>query len=203
MNFKQSPNFVVGTVPKIGFIIHGTIGSYESAVNWLCESPEERLRKYGEKTYSSAHYVVAKDGRYTKLVEEKDEAWHAGTISNPTEYAAKVLPKTIFNTYKNPNQSFIGIELEWFPNDVVTSQQYDVVCDIIKRSGIVDPIILCHKEVASFKSDFQKADKSLDLSIVEEVRKRIKAFYAPQPVKPKTLSTEEKKAQIIKLIQEL
>lgn len=189
MEIKKSPNFAIGTIPKIGFIIHGTLGKYEGAVEWLCTPPEKR----SPVSYSSAHYVIAKDGRCTKLVEEKDVAWHAGTVSNPMEYAKSVLPKTILGTFKNPNESFIGIELEWFVGDVVTQAQYDAIQSIIIGSKIVNPIILCHKEVTDFKADFTKVGGVYDPTVVDKVR---------QSLKP-TLSRDEKKAQIIKLIQEL
>lgn len=196
MEIKKSPNYAVGTIPKIGFIIHGTLGNYEGAIQWLCTPPEKRT----PVSYSSAHYVIAKDGRCTKLVEEKDVAWHAGTISNPTEYAKSVLPKTILGSYKNPNESFIGIELEWFVGDVVTQQQYDAVWNIITNSKIANPIILCHKEVTDFKADFTKTNGMntfYDPTVVDTLRKRLKDSQIV------TLSRDEKKAQIIKLIQEL
>lgn len=201
---SKSPNYAVGTIPKIGFVIHGTIGNYEGAIDWLCTTPEQRLARTGEKTYSSAHYVIAKDGRCEQLVEEKDVAWHAGTVSNPTEYAKSVLPKTVLGTFKNPNESFIGIELEWFVGDSITDSQYNMVTQIIRKSGIKNPVILCHKEIASFKSDFQTTSGILDTTFIERLRRESAMYWTPQkPVTPPTISVEEKKAQIIKLINEL
>jgi hypothetical protein len=54
-----------------GIVIHNTLGTYESSVAWLTDV--RRVRDL-----SSAHYVVARDGRIARLVEDKDKAWHAG-----------------------------------------------------------------------------------------------------------------------------
>ena len=50
-------------------VLHATEGSYESAIEWL--------RKPHRRNPSSAHYIIAKDGRVAKLVREQDVAWHA------------------------------------------------------------------------------------------------------------------------------
>lgn len=165
---NKSPNFTVGTIPKIGYIIHGTLGSYAGAVEWLCTPPEKRPTL----TYSSAHYVIAKDGRVAQLIADKDVAWHAGNVSYPSERAMTLLPIKL-GKYLNPNESFIGIELEWFMGDKVTEEQFKAITTIIKNGGIVNPKLLCHKEVTSYKSDFQTADGRIDHSIVLEINKRI------------------------------
>lgn len=146
--FRQSPNYTKGGINPIGFVLHGTLGNYEGAVNWLCMSKAQR----GDGTESSAHYVVAKDGRVTQLVDTNSTAWHAGRVSNPSKYAQSVLPKSL-GVYKNPNASFIGIELEWFVGDPVTEAQYQTCLEIIKNSGIKNPVLIGHTDIASFKSD--------------------------------------------------
>jgi N-acetyl-anhydromuramyl-L-alanine amidase AmpD len=183
---KLTTNFAKGTTPKIGFVIHGTLGNYDGAVDWLYQPCAKR----NPVTYSSAHYVIAKDGRMTQLVKNEDVAWHAGTVSNPTPEAIKVLPKTILGTYKNPNESFIGIELEWFTGDAITEAQYREVCNIINASGITDPVLLCHTHITDFKADF--GNKSND--IILNIKSRLS---------PKQASREEVKAQIINLINSL
>ena len=54
-----------------GIVIHNTLGSFDSSVAWLTDARRTR-------DLSSAHYVVARDGRIARLVEDKDKAWHAG-----------------------------------------------------------------------------------------------------------------------------
>jgi len=155
---NKSPNFTKGTRPKIGFVIHGTLGKYEGAIDWLCTPPEKRP----VLSYSSAHYVIAKDGRVTQLVDNADVSWHAGTISNPTRRAQSLLPMDK-GRYLNPNESFIGIELEWLsPTDIVTENQYQTLIKVIKDSGIKNPIILCHKEIAEHKADFPNSKEIVD-----------------------------------------
>lgn len=159
MEYKQSPNYTKGGINPIGFVLHGTLGNYEGAVNWLCMSKAQR----GDGTESSAHYVVAKDGRAIQLVQNTDTSWHAGRVSNPSPYAQKVLPKGLTG-YKNPNASFIGIEFEWFVGDPLTEAQYQTALEIIKQ--IKNPILIGHKDIASFKSD------DMEFACVE-LRKRL------------------------------
>lgn len=161
MEFRQSPNYTKGGLNPIGFVLHGTLGNYEGAVNWLCMSKAQR----GDGTESSAHYVIAKDGRCTQIVATDSTAWHAGRVSNPSPYAQKVLPKGLTG-YKNPNASFLGIEFEWFVGDPLTEAQYQTALEIIKNSGIKNPILIGHKDIASYKSD------DMEFACVE-LRKRL------------------------------
>ena len=150
MNFRQTPNYTKNDgTRKIGFVIHGTLGKYDGAVEWLCTPAEKR----NPVSYSSAHYVIAKDGRCIQLARNEDITWHAGVIKNPSKYAQSVLPKNWLGVYKNPNSSFIGIECEWFPGEKLTEAQYKVIFDILKDTGIRNPIIIGHKDITSYKAD--------------------------------------------------
>lgn len=170
---NKSPNYSKATRQKIGYIIHGTLGKFEGAVDWLCTPPEKRP----VVSYSSAHYVIAKDGRYEQLVDKKDVSWHAGNISNPTERAKSLL--LIENgKYVNPNELFIGIELEWFKGDEVTEEQYKKVVEIINKGGIINPKIMCHKELTDYKVDFENADGTLNYKIVQEINRRLGGNYS-------------------------
>ena len=171
MNFKQSPMYTVGGIKPIGFIIHGTMGKFDGAVEWLTTDRDENP--------SSAHFVVGKlPNQATQLVKITDTAWHAGRISNPTARAKSLLPKNILGAYKNPNASFIGIELEYLHiADVPTEAQYKQLIGIMKAcmkaTGMTNPVIMCHKELTAYKSDFQKLDGTIDDSIVLEIYKRL------------------------------
>lgn len=172
-----SPNFSKGTRPKIGYIIHGTLGNYEGAVNWLCTPPEKRPTL----SYSSAHYVIAKDGRVTQLIADADVAWHAGNISFPTPRAQQLLPK-VNGVFLNPNESFIGIELEWFQGNAITEAQYAAMVKIINAGGIKNPVLLTHKEVTNYKTDFQNAAGIIDTTVLSELQKRMTPVVAKPPV---------------------
>ena len=191
MNITQtpSPNFDNNSIPNLGFVCHGTLGGFDGATQWLRTPASQRP----DGTYSSSHFIIAKDGRINQLIDIKKRSWHAGNVSNPDTIAQKLLPKTLLGTYKNPNDSFIGIELEWFQGDAITEQQYQAVVFVINQCQIANPIILCHKQIASYKADFQNADGSINYGIVEEIKKRLTP----------TSNKEDIKKQIINLLNQI
>jgi N-acetyl-anhydromuramyl-L-alanine amidase AmpD len=68
---RPSPNINksrLGHTPDM-IVCHTTEGSYAGAVSWLSD-PQSQV---------SAHFVVARDGRITQLVEIEDTAWANGT----------------------------------------------------------------------------------------------------------------------------
>lgn len=164
--FTQTPNYQKTTgIPKIGFILHGTLGSYTGSVSWLLNGDRPNP--------TSAHYVIGRnEGEVTQLVKNEDIAWHAGVISNPNQRAQAVLPKKsilLGGGFDNPNKYFIGIEFVWgfdMNNDgsvnpdekTLTDWQYRCAIDIIRQSGIkYDPAyILSHKEITDYKADDMK-----------------------------------------------
>jgi len=147
MNFKQSPMYSLSNgTPKKGFILHGTLGGYEGAVSWLSTNRTEHP--------SSAHYVIGKNvGEVIQLVKNEDVAWHAGTVQNPTVDAQGKLLKDIRGKYINPNEYMIGIEFVWFVGDSLTEWQYTTAIEIIKSSGISNPILLDHNSICDYKQD--------------------------------------------------
>ena len=168
-----SPNFSEsGGVKKLGFVIHGTIGKYEGACEWLKTPAEKRPTL----TYSSAHFVIAKDGRCTQLVPIEKVSWHAGTIKNPTERAKKFLLKNILGAYKNPNSYLIGIELEYFPGDIIPEAQMKMLLAVIKACKISNPIVLSHKEITDYKSDFTTVNGVMDYSVINGVISRLNLY---------------------------
>jgi N-acetyl-anhydromuramyl-L-alanine amidase AmpD len=171
MQFRQTPNVSNYNTKKMGFIIHGTLGKYAGAVEWLCTKPEDRPTI----SYSSAHYVISKLGEVTQLATHEQVSWHAGTVANPTWRARKYLPtKTgipMIAPFKNPNDSFIGIELEWFKGDKITEAQYGAVVNIIKSSGIDKPAVLSHSEVTDYKGDFGRDNAGM--LPVQEILRRL------------------------------
>jgi hypothetical protein len=63
----------------------------------------------------SAHYCVSKSGDIHQYVDEKDTAFHAGTIDKPDWTGLK--PGNAPGTFINPNFYTIGIEHEGFADD--------------------------------------------------------------------------------------
>lgn len=185
MEQKLSPNFTAGAgmFKPSGFIIHGTLGKYEGAIDWLCTPPEKRT----PQSWSSAHAVIAKDGRITELVKPIDIAWHAGTVQNPTAYATQFLKTEVAGGVKkfiNPNKYLIGLENEWFDADrdstqQLTEKQLDAIAKYIFDTGIKNPVILLHSEITDYKADFRKRDGAQDTGIRDAIVKRLAQLNNP------------------------
>jgi N-acetyl-anhydromuramyl-L-alanine amidase AmpD len=174
--FKQTPNFSTSPVKKIGYVFHGTLGTYESAKDWLSKTSAERTALARKKDpnaaivpASSCHYIIGRNpGEVTQIGLIQDVTWHAGNISNPAPRFAAVMPKKLDGTYDNPNKYFIGIEFVWgydIDGDkkitafdkTLTEWQYECVCQIIEANHEVIPFdpakTFSHHEIASYKSD--------------------------------------------------
>lgn len=66
---RQSPNHSSRDGQPISMLVwHATVGSYQSALDWLT-NPANKV---------STHYLIRKDGYIAQLVEDRDAAWHAG-----------------------------------------------------------------------------------------------------------------------------
>jgi hypothetical protein len=83
---------------------------------------------------ASSHYMIGKKGEIWNFVDERNTAWHAGGIANPT----KIFTDN-FNIHIDPNAYTIGIENEGFTgerftNEMIKSLQ-DLLFDIATRYG--------------------------------------------------------------------
>lgn len=85
-------------------VCHITEGSYEGAISWLTNPASK----------ASAHFVVAKDGRITQLVELTDGSWCNGTSTDPNSkvYYGKSTLKTVRERKTNANYYTVSIEHE-------------------------------------------------------------------------------------------
>ncbi|MCL2202763.1 MAG: N-acetylmuramoyl-L-alanine amidase [Defluviitaleaceae bacterium] len=103
---KPSPNINTGRqghTPDM-IVCHITDGGFEGAVSWLT-NPESRV---------SSHFVVARDGRITQLVELTDTAWAngtSGTKSNNQWHGHSTL-QVVRERNVNANRYTISIEHE-------------------------------------------------------------------------------------------
>lgn len=134
----QSQNFNERKYPISMIVLHYTaIPTCEESFTRLCETTNVAGRV-------SAHYLVDRDGRAYKLVDESKRAWHAGVGS--------------WKGLDDINSRSIGIEIvnvgltedgrrEPFPD-----RQIDAVIalckDIIRRHGILPHNIVGHSDVA-------------------------------------------------------
>lgn len=175
IKIKQSPNFTKSASFKpIGYVIHGTLGAFDGAVDWLCTPPEKR----NPVSYSSAHKVFARDGRVTQLIANYDLSWHAGRVNSPNTRAQAMIPKNGANL-ANPNSYFLGWEFEWYPGQNLTELQYQNAIECLKADGIVDLLdfynhALSHKEITIDKTDDM-------LFAILELDKRLKSSVSSVP----------------------
>ena len=93
-------------------------------------------------------------------------------MRNPLPHTAPLLKKDATGKYINPNQYLVGIEFEWFVGDLLTEWQYRCFMDILKASGIKNPLLFDHHSICDYKTD--------DLYFaVQEVKRRLSTFAKP------------------------
>lgn len=97
---KTSPNFTKGTNLPKAVVIHIMAGTLVGTDDWFSR-PSSKV---------SAHYGIGKKGEIHQYVKEKDSAWHAGIVNNPSW--------KLYDKVKNPNTYTIGIEHEGNENSV-------------------------------------------------------------------------------------
>ena len=107
---KPTPNTYELHQAPLTIVFHTTLGAFNGAVEWLRMTPEEREKRTGRKSWSSAHAVFGRHGEVAKLAEVNVGTWHAGAIYKPSQRALKMLPTNISGRLKNPNRASIGLE---------------------------------------------------------------------------------------------
>lgn len=152
---EPTQNFTPGNNRKvIGVCLHIGQGSIESILGWL-KTPSSMV---------SAHYAISKAGQTYQLVQEKDIAWAAGVVTEPSW---KLLPVGV-----NPNTILISIEHEGYDTDIWTdamkNESARMVRDICTRYNL--PIdrdhVIGHYEVDKLNRPNCPA---VDKSIVDEI----------------------------------
>ncbi|SDN15753.1 N-acetylmuramoyl-L-alanine amidase [Acetanaerobacterium elongatum] len=108
MNIIQHPspnhwNGRFGWTPDM-IVCHITDGAYDGAIATLCDPAMQR----------SSHFVVARDGRITQLVQIADGAWCNGTDTKPlaNSYYGKSTLQAVRDRKTNANYYTISIEFE-------------------------------------------------------------------------------------------
>ncbi|MDW4499604.1 N-acetylmuramoyl-L-alanine amidase [Sulfitobacter sp. D35] len=117
-----------GLTPSLVVLHYTAMASAEAAVERLCDPRWE----------VSAHYLVARDGRITRMVPEAERAWHAGA----GEWMGQ----------DDINSRSIGIELD---NDGVAPFSAPLMdalerllADILSRHGIAPQGVIGHSDMA-------------------------------------------------------
>lgn len=131
IDFNPSPNFAVGrggNVPE-AIVLHVTEGGFSGALEWLL-NPESKV---------SYHYMVAKNGEITQLIEDKDTAWHAGKMYESTPYGELYAP--------NPNLKTIGIAYAGFAAEGPSFEQISAICELIRHLSKLYTVPLDRKHI--------------------------------------------------------
>lgn len=126
----QSPNHDPREKPISMLVLHATVGSYASALAWLC-NPASR---------ASSHYLIRKDGHIAQLVPDDKVAWHAGVSA--------------WHGVTDINECSLGIELENandgrdpYPSAQIRAA-HDLCQDKVARYNIERADIVRHLDIA-------------------------------------------------------
>jgi len=150
---SPSPNFSSSSYDKTVLMIHKTLGLMPWTLEWL-QKP---------RAQASCQYIITKKGVIHQLVSDSDMSWHAGLIYNPSARGRRVMLKTNWGSYVNPNKYCIGIENEALINDTWTTPQLEANIWLFKKlrddpnvafDGSEDYFIT-HKDTASYKPDLE------------------------------------------------
>lgn len=118
----DTTKFWTGNQGRRGVVLHIAQGSYDAAVSWLSNAQTN--------PNSSAHFVIAKDGRISQLVSINDSAWANGLgwqdnkWTNGSGQEVKPTWQDIIAGV-NPNWYTISIEHEGVYTEAWTAQMYD------------------------------------------------------------------------------
>ena len=115
-----------GWKPDI-IVCHITEGNFDGAVSWLC-NPDSQ---------ASTHFVVAKDGRVSQLVDLQDTAWGNGTTttSGDSRFYGNSNIQTVKDRKTNANYYTFSIEHEGFYKDSkgsLTEAQLSATVEVMK-----------------------------------------------------------------------
>jgi len=145
--FIPSPNFTTGRAgySPIAIVIHIMEGSLNGTDSWF-QNPVSKV---------SAHYGVGKNGAIHQYVNEKDTAWHAGRVAQPTW---ELIKPSGNNHFINPNYYTIGIEHEGFEDTDWSEEMYVASSELIKTIAqkwnipIDRKHVIGHHEIYSVKT---------------------------------------------------
>lgn len=142
---SPSPNFSGSTYEKIGVMIHKTLGSMPSTLDWL-RNPAAQV---------SSHYLVAKEGPIHQLVQLNKRPWSAGRITTRSlsDRAKQIMLKTPSGSYVKPGHYLVQIEVECLEYETYTNKQYKDIVQICNSLpyDVTEMNLLTHKDTASDK----------------------------------------------------
>lgn len=106
-NFSKYPNGKPKQTVKKAVMLHSTVGNFAGALSWFQLTPDQRLKKFGKKSWSSAHILDDRKDRgiIHQLMDFSYRAWHGGGVTRRSQRAMKVIGVL------DPNNSCIGYEM--------------------------------------------------------------------------------------------
>lgn len=216
---KNTPNQYALSGEVVAIVLHTTIGAYNGAVQWLMTSPEERQRRTGKKTYSSAHAVFGRLGQITVLAPFNRGTWHAGVVSKPSQRAKDVLPKYPWGKLKNPNKSTIGLELasgydidkdgvleSWeklYSPQQIKACVWFILNEIEPKTGkkFGSHNIITHQDITSYKPNLEKQRAMIVGELQKQRIEKENPNPNPKPTTPTTVLVEPGSELIITIEQ--
>jgi N-acetyl-anhydromuramyl-L-alanine amidase AmpD len=150
---SPSPNFSSSSYDKTVLMIHKTLGLMPWTLEWL-QKP---------RAQASCQYIITKKGVIHQLVSDSDMSWHAGLIYNPSARGRRVMLKTNWGSYVNPNKYCIGIENEALINDEPTKEQLEANIWLFKKLRDDKKILfdgneqnfITHRDTCSYKPNME------------------------------------------------
>jgi len=100
-----------------------------------------RLDRYNETKHveEKRALIVKENGAITQLVEDKDTAWHAGKMQDPTPYGEIYAP--------NPNLKTLGIAYAGFALAGPSFEQFRAICELVRHLSVIHTIQLDRKHL--------------------------------------------------------
>lgn len=180
---SPSPNFSDSSYKKIGIQIHKTLGLMPGTLEWM-RNP---------RSFSSCHKLFLRNGDVHQLVADDKRSWSAGRINQPSPRAKSIMLKNLWGGYVKPGHYMLQWEVECLEDQSYTQEQYKSIVQAMKDVGfpVVPELFWTHKDTAVDKPD------------LEAERTAILELFNKPVVEPSDLNKEEKKKEIIKLINEL
>ena len=123
-------------------VIHATVGSYASSLNWLT-IPASKV---------SCHYLVRKDGHIAQLVDDDQAAWHAGVSQwfdmDSSEIMRGSIGIEIENLFgvKLPNGKYHGPD-PYPPAQLEATRE--LCATLIDRYHILPDMLVRHLDIAT------------------------------------------------------
>lgn len=120
----------LGTPVSLIVLHHTGSRTAESAIHWF-ENPDSKV---------SAHYVIARDGTITQMVDERRAAWHTGTCRWPGDAGPT----------RALNRESIGIELQNTGSEDYPPEQKDALRGLLAdlRTRYPDAELVRHRDIA-------------------------------------------------------